>query len=49
MREHCLLPAKEICNALLEYVSNGRPSRQIGEKDRMTTKQFSSSSGLTEI
>jgi serine phosphatase RsbU (regulator of sigma subunit) len=26
MREHCLLPAKDICNALLEYAKKGRSS-----------------------
>ena len=39
MREHCLLPAKEICNALLEYaVKRDDRLRQIGEKDRIDDK-----------
>jgi serine phosphatase RsbU (regulator of sigma subunit) len=39
MREHCLLPAKDICNALLEYaVKRDDRLRQIGEKDRIDDK-----------
>jgi serine phosphatase RsbU (regulator of sigma subunit) len=39
MREHCLLPAKEICNALLEYaVMEDHHLRQIGEEDRIDDK-----------
>jgi serine phosphatase RsbU (regulator of sigma subunit) len=39
MREHNLLPAKEICNALLEYaVKRDDRLRQIGEEDRIDDK-----------
>ncbi|HEX4543866.1 MAG TPA: PP2C family protein-serine/threonine phosphatase [Candidatus Acidoferrum sp.] len=39
MREHCLLPAKDICNALLEYaVKKDDHLRQIGEQDRIDDK-----------
>ena len=34
MREQCLLPAKDICNALLEYaLKKDDHFRQIGEED----------------
>ena len=39
MREHYREPAKEICNALLEYaVKNDNRLRQIGEQDRIDDK-----------
>lgn len=39
MREHYRQPAKEICNALLEYaVSNDDRLRQLGEPDRIDDK-----------
>src|SRR5277367_233323 len=39
MRESCLLPAKNICNALLEHaVKNDAHLRQIGEPDRIDDK-----------
>ncbi len=39
MREHCLLPAREICDALLEYaVKKDDHLRQIGEEDRIDDK-----------
>ncbi len=39
MREHCLLPAKDICNALLEYaLKEDDHLRQIGEQDRIDDK-----------
>ena len=39
MREHHLLPAKDICNALLEYaVKKDDRLRQIGEQDRIDDK-----------
>jgi serine phosphatase RsbU (regulator of sigma subunit) len=39
MREHCRQPAKEICNALLEYaVRQEDRLRQIGEQDRIDDK-----------
>ena len=39
MREHCLLPAKDICDAFLEYVlKEDDRLRQIGEQDRIDDK-----------
>ena len=39
MREHNQLPAKDICNALLEYaVKRDDRLRQIGEQDRIDDK-----------
>jgi hypothetical protein len=39
MREHCVLPAKDICNALLEYaLKKDDHLRQIGEQDRIDDK-----------
>src|SRR5438132_115346 len=39
MREHCLLPAKDICNALLEHAQKEDDHlRQIGEQDRIDDK-----------
>ena len=39
MREHGLLPAKDMCNALLEYaVKRDHRLRQIGEEDRIDDK-----------
>lgn len=39
MREHCLLPAKDICNALLECtLRKDDHERQIGEGDRIDDK-----------
>jgi serine phosphatase RsbU (regulator of sigma subunit) len=39
MREHCWLPAKDICNALLEYaLRKDDHLRQIGEQDRIDDK-----------
>lgn len=39
MREHNFLPAKDICNALLEYaVKRDDQLRQIGEQDRIDDK-----------
>ena len=39
MREHGLLPAKDMCNALLEYaVKRDDRLRQIGEEDRIDDK-----------
>src|SRR2546425_9098335 len=39
MREHCLLPAKDICNALLEHAQmEDDHLRQIGEQDRIDDK-----------
>jgi hypothetical protein len=39
MREHHRQPAKEICNALLEYATNRDDRlRQIGEPDRIDDK-----------
>jgi hypothetical protein len=39
MRERCLLPAKEICDALLEYaLTKDDHLRQIGEQDRIDDK-----------
>ena len=39
MREHCLLPAQEICNALLEYaLKKDDHLRRIGEEDRIDDK-----------
>jgi hypothetical protein len=39
MREHCLLPAKDICNALLERaLRKDDELRQIGEQDRIDDK-----------
>jgi serine phosphatase RsbU (regulator of sigma subunit) len=39
MREHCRLPAKDICNALVEYaVRKDDHLRQIGEQDRIDDK-----------
>src|SRR6266850_3191065 len=39
MREHCLLPAKDMCNALLEYaLKRDDRLRQIGEEDRIDDK-----------
>jgi len=49
MREHNLLPAKDICNALLEYaVKRDDRLRQIGEEDRIDDKTVLSSSGIDE-
>jgi Stage II sporulation protein E (SpoIIE) len=40
MREHCRLPAKDICNALVEYaVRKDDHLRQIGEQDRIITRK----------
>jgi serine phosphatase RsbU (regulator of sigma subunit) len=42
MREHCLLPAKDICNALLECtLRKDDHERQIGEGDRIDDKSVS--------
>src|SRR5207249_4352886 len=39
MRDHNLLPAKDICNALLEYaLKRDNRLRQIGEEDRIDDK-----------
>ena len=39
MHEHCLLPAKDICKALLEYaLKKDDHLRQIGEQDRIDDK-----------
>jgi serine phosphatase RsbU (regulator of sigma subunit) len=39
MRDHCMLPAKDICNALLEYaLKRDDRLRQIGEEDRIDDK-----------
>src|SRR6266852_7459955 len=39
MRERCLLPAKDICNALLQYaLKKDDHLRQIGEQDRIDDK-----------
>jgi len=39
MREHCLLPAKDICNTVLEYARKEDDRlRQIGESDRIDDK-----------
>jgi serine phosphatase RsbU (regulator of sigma subunit) len=39
MREHCLRPAKEICNALLEHATRDDDHlREIGEADRIDDK-----------
>ncbi len=39
MREHCRLPAKEICNAMLQYaLKEDDHLRQIGEQDRIDDK-----------
>jgi serine phosphatase RsbU (regulator of sigma subunit) len=39
MREHCLLPAKDICNALMGYaLKKDDHLRQIGEPDRIDDK-----------
>jgi hypothetical protein len=39
IREHCWLPAKDICNALLEYaLGKDDHLRQIGEPDRIDDK-----------
>jgi hypothetical protein len=39
MHEHCLQPAKGICNALLEYARKRDDRlRQIGEEDRIDDK-----------
>jgi len=39
VREHCWLPAKEICNALLEHaLKEDDQLRQIGEQDRIDDK-----------
>jgi len=39
MREHCLLPAKEICNVLLEFaVTRDDRLRQVGEEDLIDDK-----------
>jgi len=39
MREHCLLPAKDMCSALLEYaLKRDDRLRQIGEEDRIDDK-----------
>ncbi len=39
MREHCLLPAKEICNALLEFaVTTDDRLRQTGDEDQIDDK-----------
>lgn len=39
MREHCQLPAKDICNALMEYaLKKDDHLRQIGEQDRIDDK-----------
>jgi serine phosphatase RsbU (regulator of sigma subunit) len=39
MREHCRQPAKDICNALVEYaVRKDDHLRQIGEQDRIDDK-----------
>jgi hypothetical protein len=39
MREHCLLPAKEICNVLLKFAVTGDDRlRRIGEEDRIDDK-----------
>jgi serine phosphatase RsbU (regulator of sigma subunit) len=39
MHEHCLLPAKDICNALLKYaLRKDDHLRQIGEQDRIDDK-----------
>jgi hypothetical protein len=39
MREHHLLPAKDICNSLLEYaLKRDDRLRQIGEQDRIDDK-----------
>src|SRR5208282_5557271 len=39
MREYCLRPAKDMCNALLEYaVKRDARLRQIGEEDRIDDK-----------
>jgi len=39
LREHCLQPAKEICNALLKYaVEKDEQLRKIGEQDRIDDK-----------
>ena len=39
MREHHMLPAKDLCNALLQYaVKEDDHLRQIGEQDRIDDK-----------
>jgi len=39
MRDHCRLPAKDICNALLDYaLKRDDRLRQIGEQDRIDDK-----------
>jgi serine phosphatase RsbU (regulator of sigma subunit) len=39
MREHCRLPAKEICNAMLQYaLKEDDHLRQTGEQDRIDDK-----------
>jgi hypothetical protein len=39
MREHCLRPAKDICNALLEYaLTRDNHLREIGEQDLIDDK-----------
>jgi serine phosphatase RsbU (regulator of sigma subunit) len=39
MHEHCLLPAKDICNALLEYaLEKDDHLRRVGEQDRIDDK-----------
>jgi len=39
MRDHCLLPAKDMCNALLEFaVTRDERLRETGEKDRIDDK-----------
>ena len=39
MREHYQLPAKDICNALLEYaLKQDNHLRQTGEQDRIDDK-----------
>ncbi len=39
MREQCRLPAKDICNALLQYaLKEDDHLRQIGEQDRIDDK-----------
>jgi hypothetical protein len=39
MREHYVRPAKDICNALLEYaLKEDDHLRQIGEQDRVDDK-----------
>jgi hypothetical protein len=49
MRRHCRLPAKDICNALLEYaVGNDDHLRRVGELDRIDDKRSLLSKGAEE-